>query len=266
MRSDLKWLDAIEKVLDEEKKPLHYSEIADLIVEKGYRKSVGATPASSVNSNLSTDIKDNGSESKFVKVQVGTFTLKKYLDQIDSEDEIDTSSDNEASNNSKVKSIILSYGIAWNRDQVLWKTSPDLFGVQTFGATPVNFQKQIGVYLLYDGREIIYIGQAISQTIGERLYQHTKDRISGRWDRFSWFGLLSVSEKGNLEIIEEKSREITIGNIGDTLEAILIESIEPRQNRKSGNKFSGLEYNQHEDPEIVKKRTQQILEELKSRI
>ena len=78
-----------------------------------------------------------------------------------------------------------------------------MFGVQTIGATPVNFDKQIGVYPLYDGREIMYIGQAITQTIGERLFQHTKDRLSGRWDRFSWFGLYSVNENGQLNIFSE---------------------------------------------------------------
>jgi predicted GIY-YIG superfamily endonuclease len=149
---------------------------------------------------------------------------------------------------------------------VLWKVAPDLFGVQTFGATPVNFDKQIGVYLLHDGREVIYVGQAISQTIGERLFQHIKDRFSGRWDRFSWFGLYSVNEDGTLKIYDETHREISIENIGHTLEAVLIESIEPRQNRKSGNKFSGLEFNQFEDPEIERKRAKKILDDLKNKL
>ncbi len=260
--SDMKWIKAIEKVLEEEKKPLHYSDIADRIVEKGYRKSVGATPASSVNSYLSTDIKDNESSSIFVKVQLGTFTLKKYLDQVEDDASSESEVDQVGIGIKEVKEVIQSFGISWNRDQVLWKTAPDLYGVQTFGATPVNFAKQIGVYLLFDGREIIYVGQAIGQTIGERLYQHTKDRISGRWDRFSWFGFYGVNETGKLQITSEKNRSISIRNLGDTLEAILIESIEPRQNRKSGNKFSGIEYNQHEDPEIAKKKAQLLLNEL----
>lgn len=58
----------------------------------------------------------------------------------------------------------------------MWKVAPDLLGVQTIGATPVNFDKQIGVYLLHDGREVMYIGQAITQTIGERLFQHTIEK------------------------------------------------------------------------------------------
>lgn len=42
--ADLKWKEAIEKVLSEEKKQLHYTEIAELIAERGYRKALGATP------------------------------------------------------------------------------------------------------------------------------------------------------------------------------------------------------------------------------
>ncbi len=262
MARNMKWIEAITRIFEEEKKPLHYAEVATLIIERGYRKSVGATPANSVYSNLSSDIRENGEKSKFVKVQMGTFTLKKYLDAMpDDEDE-----DQESRTEKKYTSVVQAFGFSWNRNQVLWKSSPDLLGIQTIGATPVNFNKQIGVYLLHDGREILYIGQAITQSIGERLYQHTRDRLSGRWDRFSWFGFYSVDEKGNLNIYEETHRTLSIENIGNTLESILIESIEPRQNRKSGNKLSGLEYNQHEDPSIERKRAAKILEDLKNRL
>ncbi|MBN2423659.1 MAG: winged helix-turn-helix domain-containing protein, partial [Calditrichaceae bacterium] len=42
--TELKWKEAIERVLNEEKKQLHYTEIAEIIAERGYRKSLGATP------------------------------------------------------------------------------------------------------------------------------------------------------------------------------------------------------------------------------
>lgn len=54
--SDLKWKEAIIKVLEEEKKALHYTVIAELIAEKGYRKSLGATPQDTVSANMTTDI------------------------------------------------------------------------------------------------------------------------------------------------------------------------------------------------------------------
>jgi hypothetical protein len=46
------------------------------------------------------------------------------------------------------------------------------------------------------------------------------------------------------------------------LEAILIESIEPRQNRKQGNSFVGLEFLQQEAPEIKQKQKKQVIDEL----
>ncbi|MBU4485737.1 MAG: hypothetical protein KKD38_02300 [Candidatus Delongbacteria bacterium] len=50
------------------------------------------------------------------------------------------------------------------------------------------------------------------------------------------------------------------------MEAILIESLEPRQNRKQGNLFFGLEYLQQESPEIKKKMKQQLIKELTDRL
>ena len=146
-----------------------------------------------------------------------------------------------------------------------WKTNPDLLGIQQIGATEVNFKDQRGIYLLYDNREIIYVGQAIEQTLGQRLKQHISDRLSGRWDRFSWFGFYSVNDKGHLSD-RKKFENIDIQVLADTLEAILIESVEPRQNRKQGNTLSGMEYLQKESAEIKKKRTEELLKELTDKL
>lgn len=43
------------------------------------------------------------------------------------------------------------------------------------------------------------------------------------------------------------------------LEAILIEALEPRQNRKHGDDLSAVEFIQREDPEIQKKRVKASL-------
>ncbi len=49
------------------------------------------------------------------------------------------------------------------------------------------------------------------------------------------------------------------------VEAILIEALEPRQNRKRGDDLSAVEYIQKEDPEIQKKKLKQSLEAALSR-
>lgn len=251
---ELQWIEAIEKVIEDEGRPLHYSDIAEMIVEKGYRSSVGARPSMTIQVMLCNHFKSN-KDSTIVKVESGTYTLKKFLNKYD-----------EISGYEKESYIIQSFGIQWSRNLVHWKNNPDIYGTQSTGALPVNFAKQIGVYCLIDGRETIYVGQAFSQSIGERLFQHTKDRFSGRWDRFSWFGLYTVDENGDLEINQENSRSISLENMCHTLEAILIEGMEPRQNRKSGNKLSGIEYNQHQDPVIERKHFMKMLDEIKEKL
>jgi hypothetical protein len=129
--------------------------------------------------------------------------------------------------------------------------------MQQIGAIPVDFNKQLGIYLLYDGREVIYIGRTTERSLGRRLFEHTSDRMAARWDRFSWFGLLPVSDTGQLGALPatyEAAKMIP------ALESILIEALEPRQNRKRGDDLSAVEYIQREDPEIQKKKVKASLE------
>lgn len=265
--ADFKWKEAIVKVFEDEKKALHYTEIAELIAEKGYRISLGATPKDTVSSNITTDINANKEKSIFARVDKGVYILRKLLD--DSSQLVPEDSEKQPRTKEKrtkeKSTIINAFGIYWNRNSVFWKSNPDLLGVQQFGATEVNFNDQRGIYLLYDSREIIYIGQAIEQTLGQRLKQHTSDRLSGRWDRFSWFGLYSVNDKGHL-IDRKKFENLDIQDLANTIEAILIESVEPRQNRKQGNTLSGMEYLQKESSEIKKKKTEELIRELADKL
>lgn len=265
--AELKWKEAIEKVLCDEKKQLHYTEIAELIAERGYRTSLGATPQDTVSANLTTDIKAKKEKSIFAKTDKGYYILRKYLNSTEV-NSLDNGEPEIIGNKIVIKDshkIINAFGIYWNRNHVHWKSQPDLLGIQQIGATQVNFKNQIGIYLLHDSRETVYVGQAIEQPLGKRLKDHTTDRLAGRWDRFSWFGFYPVTEDAELNL-DIKFKDFTIQNLGDILEAILIESIEPRQNRKQGNSFVGLEYLQQEAPEIQKKLKQQIIQELADKL
>ena len=159
------------------------------------------------------------------------------------------------------RKIINAFGIYWRRELIHWKSIPDLLGIQQIGASPVNFKEQKGIYLLHDNRETIYVGQAIETTLGQRLKYHISDRLSGRWNRFSWFGFHSVLNDGKLELLKNHEN-LSIQELGDAFEAILIESMEPRQNRKQGNTFFGIEYLQQESPEIKKKQKEELVKEL----
>ena len=64
---------------------------------------------------------------------------------------------------------------------------------------------------------------------------------------FSWFGLKGVGEDGLLIAGETPW---TPKSVIDTMEALLIESLEPPLNRKRGDNFAAVEYLQVPDPEI----------------
>ncbi len=80
--------------------------------------------------------------------------------------------------------------------------------------------------------------------------------MSARWDRFSWFGLLPVSDSGQIGSLPEV---YGAAKLIPALEAILIEALEPRQNRKRGDDLAAVEYLQKVDPEIEKKKVKATL-------
>ena len=264
---ELTWKNAIIKILEEEEKALHYTEIAELIAERGYRVNFGATPQDTVSAQLTTDINKNGEKSRFAKVDKGIYILRKFLNEKSQKKIQEKEEETESTKDAKDErfKIINSFGIYWSRDLVFWENSaPDLFAVQQKGAEPTNFKDQVGIYLLHDSRETIYVGQAIKRALGIRLREHTLDRLSGRWDRFSWFGFYPVGEHGEL-ITDLNFDNLSIEKLGNLLEAILIESIEPRQNRRQGNLFYGLEYLQKEAPELKERQIKQTMQAMVER-
>lgn len=55
------WRDAIDAVLSASPTALHYQEITERIISQGLRTSLGATPAATVNAQISTSIDSNRS-------------------------------------------------------------------------------------------------------------------------------------------------------------------------------------------------------------
>lgn len=51
-----------------------------------------------------------------------------------------------------------------------------------------------------------------------------------------------------------------------TMQALLIEALEPPQNRKRGDDFRAVEFLQVEDPEIQKKQILELIDELKRKL
>ncbi|WP_423447510.1 hypothetical protein AABM36_04405 [Kocuria sp. KSNUG] len=154
----------------------------------------------------------------------------------------------------------------WRRDLVDWSVGSNavrVLGRQSQDEDPTDFARQIGVYLLHDGARTIYAGRVSSPRLGARLAEHTKDRLSGRWDRFSWFGLRPVLSTG---LLGEAGSNFGTDLVVATMEAILIEGLEPPQNRRQGDGMTGQEFTQAEDPSLQEQDLiATLLRQLKSR-
>ena len=254
MPKELTWRKAIEKVLREAPAAIHYRDLTDAIIEQSIRTSLGATPAASVSAHLTTAIKREGGECPFLKVGRGLYIWKAKAGITIAQPTIQDDEDDDTEDQ---YDVISSFGMFWRREGVEWNSTPKILGMQQIGAEAVDFSKQIGIYLLYDGREVIYVGRSADRPLGRRLYEHTVDRLSSRWDRFSWFGILPVRDDGSLDA---QAESFSANKLIPALEAILIESLEPRQNRKRGDDLSTVEFIQQIDPSIKKKIMKQAME------
>ena len=261
--AEMTWGQAIDTVLAASPTALHYKEITERIIAQGLRKSLGATPADTVNSKLAVSIKYNGENSPYIRVAKGVFALRSTGPRAEAEGPKLAPGVPESVETEEQYEIITSFGMFWRRNAIEWNGSPKLLGMQQMGATPVDFCRQLGIYLLYDGREVIYVGRTTDRPLGKRLYEHTNDRMSERWDRFSWFGLLPVSDAGKLGALPPTFES---AKLIPALEAILIEALEPRQNRKRGDDLAAVEYIQRIDPEIERRKLMQSMAALIKRV
>jgi hypothetical protein len=261
MVQDMPWRQAIVKALQDSGEPMHYAEIAQAIIDKGFRVNVGATPAATVAANLSESLR-NDAKSPFAKVDRGVYALRNRGRQkaVKSSQVID-----EAEETAQEMGLINAFGMFWSRDQVTWRPSmPYLLGVQQSGSTPVNFTEQAGVYVLYDVHRPIYVGKVTEPRLGLRLHEHTRDRLTSRWTRFSWFGVRGVTGTGKLTAIP--AAEIAVTSLIATMEALLIEGLEPPQNRRQGDGFNAVEFIQVTDPDIEKEQRRSLLAQLSKNV
>src|SRR5271166_522019 len=284
-KKDPTWIEAIETVLRDQGKAMQLGEIAQAIVDSGYQKN-SVKPATSVGVALTNSLK-NPNATPFVRLERGMYDLKarvmptqttpnaalpvaeavgaptSTLAEAPLDAEIEEA-EIEAALEAESAGPINAYGMYWRYENVDWTARPSLLGEQVKGAKQVNFTDQAGVYILHDGTRVIYVGQAgVSGTLGARLYQHTRSRLAGRWDRFSWFGVRGVNKNGKLADMPQSG--VDVASFILALEAVLIEGLEPPQNRRAGEVFTDdIEWQQKEDPAIERKRNKAFMEELMS--
>lgn len=251
--ADRPWKSVIIEVLTDAKEPLHYREITERILTRGLKTTDGATPDATVGAQITASIKHEGVASPFIKVGKGTFALRPQASQPAAIDPEPDGADE----------VIRAFGMYWQRELVVWRRQPKLYGRQQVGAKGVDFSGQRGIYVLYDHHTAIYVGRAIDRPLGQRVFEHTLDRLSGRWSRFSWFGLYGVSDTGKLN---EGKITPTFATLTTALEAILIETLEPPQNRRRGDDFMAVEYIQDVDPELKEQELQRTIRSIEEKL
>jgi hypothetical protein len=78
-------------------------------------------------------------------------------------------------------------------------------------------------------------------------------------------GLASYVSRPTGTLAEEQPKVLPQEVIVATMEALLIEGLEPPQNRR-GDDFRAIEYIQREDPELERRRLASLLGEIQSRL
>ncbi|NNG37374.1 hypothetical protein HKD39_17035 [Nakamurella sp. DB0629] len=258
------WRRAILKVLSDAEEPLHYSDIAQRILEDGLRQHGGATPAATVAATISMSM-----QTDLVRVDRGVYALASSSAKPASPASVDEPSSAEEESSAPTEGVtedtgfLNAFGMFWRREEVDWEQRGQvLLGAQLKAAQPIDFADQVGVYILYSGDRVLYVGRITEPRLGPRLWDHTRDRLTGRWDRFSWFGVREVADNGSLGRVP--TGNFAVDMLVATMEALLIEGLEPPQNRRRGDGFNATEFIQTTDPNVERRRAQQFLQRLAS--
>lgn len=270
IENNLSWREAIIGALKSSTKPMSSVEIVNAIKELRLRKITGNTPEATVGAQIYTSMKRDGESSPFVQPAPNQFAFKQPTISVGQSQALNGGiipKDDEEEPKKSV-GIIRAFGMYWGRDSIEWKSSPRILGsLSDKAAEAVDFCNQRGVYFLHDGGEVIYVGRALERPLGTRLFEHTFDRLKGRWNRFSWFGVMSLIEEGKIADQGLKTLSANGSDIIITMEALLIEGLEPKQNRKRGDtSFSNIEYIQIEDPIIQQKKVKEAFDKMISKI
>ena len=137
--------------------------------------------------------------------------------------------------------MIQAFGLFWRVDAVDWGmrgpgNAGSLLGTdRRDGDNRIDFRMQHGIYALYSGFDLVYIGQTGANAgLFGRLKQHLSDHLADRWDRFSWFGtrrVLASNELAKGAMAPQVEHKIGLAII----EAVAIAIAEPRLNLQRGN-------------------------------
>ena len=258
MATEITWEQAVLQILGGAAEPMYCGDIADEILRRGLKTTVGKTPNFTVAGVISR-LRAGGMD--IVKTQPGVFYLRREQAPLpdvpvaEADDELDVT-------DAPQNLAVAAYGLHWERDKVDW-TSRRLLGYDIDPAPDqaIDFANQQGVYLLHSWQSVVYVGKTSAKESGlfQRLHNHHNRQVwSGKWERFSWFGLRRVDEAGTMvDSTDSASKEVVTA----LMEGVLIETLRPSFNNQRGN-YMGTLYRQVIDPNIARARAWDILRAL----
>jgi hypothetical protein len=133
--------------------------------------------------------------------------------------------------------LIRAFGEFWRADCVDWeKARPPILGKRgrSKKLLPIDAYEQRGVSVLYNDYVPVYVGKADNEPLGSRLRKQKHAVKRGpRWDRFSWFGIRTIDEKGNVKPWTKNSVQASSSVLIESLEAVLILAVNPLLNARS---------------------------------
>lgn len=250
MQRTLSWQEASIAVLKAGGKALRDAEIADRIIAGRLKTTPGAAPAATVGAQLCALARKP--RAPVEQVGRGLFRLRPVKPSGGAAPGHAAGQPPAAEAPDPAEGGLLrAFGMFRQREHVVRRGSGRLPGRPGAKSRSVDLADQIGICLLHDRDRLVCAGRA-ADSLSARLRVHTGNRLFGRWDRFSWFGLRAVDpETGRLQDAADAcSRRLIMA----TLEALLIESLEPPRNRRRGDGLDTPDYHHVPDPGIEARR------------
>ena len=256
MTQGLSWERAILQVLGHSNEPMHYKDITEEILSGELLSTSGKTPSATVRNAIYRMIERG---EPILRIGPGIYCLSGSLEVPETIPETSIAEDSEFLAASSSISVA-AYGLNWERDKVDW-TSGRILGYDTDPRQPIDFSDQQGVYLLHNWQSTVYVGRTEAERNGlsQRLrHHHRRSDWSGKWERFSWFGLRRVDDAGNIFDGPDTAAKDTVVALMETL---LIEVLGPALNRNQGD-YRGTLYRQAIDPNVARELALDILRAL----
>ena len=244
---------------------LHYQhDVTNQISEQGLFAFNAANPAGSVSNTLRwiTDPEHDWHDPRVQKTGRGWFMLTDAsLPDENIVEEPDEELDEPIVNDTRIVGIS-AYGLYWEREKVRWNgTATRLLGRQTPGAKSVDFAEQLGVYVLHNNQQNVYVGRTTRDSLQSRLVyhnnpsNHSSNQLSFRWKQFSWFGFRDVDDNDDTPKLKPMPSRIDAERFLAIMETVLIEALAPPINGRRGD-YLGPIYQQVEDPYLASLRSE----------